>query len=166
MSSNSSWIQISQGDLPWKNASSFPRNSVPGVGISSTYNSGDNSKKYTEVSFHTNDDPSTWSDYVEYKITWTGTRKPRSPSLQLAEIEVRGFLGELFSAPTLGHDGEYLPSVVSGNADIKVVGGSNLAFYNRRAFDLTTHKFEMYQNDLSATPGLCMLIVIVISHPL
>jgi hypothetical protein len=160
LNTTSSWIQISQGDLPWKNATNFPRNSVLGVGISSTYNSGDNSKKFTEVSFHTYD----FDEYVEYKITWTATRNPTQLSLQLAEIEVRGFLGEEAGMPTLGYDGEYVPSVVIGSADIKVVGGYSYgAFYDRQAFDLSTHKFEMYRDSLSVTPGSCMLVMIVIS---
>ena len=156
----SSWIQISQGDFPWKNATDFPRNSVLGVGISSTYDSGDTSKKFTEVSFHTYD----FDEYVEYKITWTATRNPTQLSLQLAEIEVRGFLGEEAGMPTLGYDGEYVPSVVIGSADIKVVGGYSYgAFYDRQAFDLSTHKFEMYRDSLSVTPGSCMLVMNVIS---
>ena len=53
--SSSAWVLISQGDLPWKDASSFPRNSISGVDISSTYTSGDISLNYAEVSFYNHD---------------------------------------------------------------------------------------------------------------
>ncbi len=49
---DSGGIQISQGDLPWKDANSFPCNQVSGVDIASTYNSGDVSLNYAEVSFY------------------------------------------------------------------------------------------------------------------
>jgi hypothetical protein len=51
----SGWIIIHQGDLPWKNSNNYPRNNVLGVDISSTYTSGDNALKYTEVSFYNHD---------------------------------------------------------------------------------------------------------------
>jgi len=53
--SASNWIQISQGDLPWKTATRFDRNSVLGLDISSTYTSGDDSFVFTEVSFYNHD---------------------------------------------------------------------------------------------------------------
>ena len=111
-------------------------------------------------------DPTTLSEYAEYKITWTATRNPTQLSLQLAEIEVRGFLSEEAGMSTLGYEGEYVPSVIIGSADIKVVGGySHGAFYDRQAFDLSTHKFEMYRDSLSVTPGSCMLVMFVTVLP-
>lgn len=53
--SNNNWVLISEGDLPWKSAAYFPRNSVPGLDISSSYSSGDTSFQFTEVSFYNND---------------------------------------------------------------------------------------------------------------
>lgn len=48
----SSWIEIKRGDLPWKNATSFPRNTNPGRTVLSTYARGDDSLIYTEVTFY------------------------------------------------------------------------------------------------------------------
>jgi len=47
----SDWVLVHQGDLPWKTETSFPRNRVPGLGISSTYMAADKSFVFTEVSF-------------------------------------------------------------------------------------------------------------------
>ncbi len=46
------WTEIKRGDLPWKNATSFPRNKVPGRTILSTHKRGDDSLSYTEVTFY------------------------------------------------------------------------------------------------------------------
>ena len=64
----SDWVLIHQGDLPWKNDISFPRNRIPGLDISSTYMSADNSFVSTEVSFYDYDyqicgSPSLQHDY-------------------------------------------------------------------------------------------------------
>ena len=66
--SGSDWVQISQGDLPWKMATTFPRNNVLGRDISSSYTSGDSSLEFTEVSFYKHDynvcgTPPTQEDY-------------------------------------------------------------------------------------------------------
>ena len=87
----SDWVQISQGDLPWKTATTFPRNSVQGLDISSSYTSADDSFAFTEVSFG---DPSDLSEYYQYKVTWTATRHPTQLALQVGEIEIPGLLGE------------------------------------------------------------------------
>lgn len=235
---NNGWILISQGDLPWKNLSSFPRNDFLGVDISSTYTSGDNSLKYTEVSFHNHDydycgspplksnyrgtinstisgqpcqswpsethvdypisglgnhnycrnpnnqpggawcyttnvdipweycevpdcrnDPGTLNQYVEYKITWIATRNPTQVSLQLAEIEVPGLLGEERAHTPLEYEGEYVSSVLHGGSQITLVNGySNGADWDQLSIDRSTQKFEMYRDTLNVTPGSCLLL--------
>lgn len=50
--STNEWVLVHQGDLPWKNDISFPRNRVAGLDISSTYMSADSSFVFTEVSFY------------------------------------------------------------------------------------------------------------------
>lgn len=49
------WVVIHSGDLPWKTATSFPRNEVLGLDISSSYESADTSFAFTEVSFYDRD---------------------------------------------------------------------------------------------------------------
>lgn len=51
----SDWVQIKQGDFPWKSAQSLPRNRRFGAKISSTYMSGDENFAFTEVSFYNYD---------------------------------------------------------------------------------------------------------------
>ena len=53
--SKSDWVQISQGDLPWKKATTFPRNGILGRDILSSYTSGDSSLEFTETSFYKHD---------------------------------------------------------------------------------------------------------------
>jgi len=233
LNSIGSWLQISQGDLSWKNTSNFPRNSVLGVGISSTYTSGDNSRQFTEVSFFSHDfeecgspslqsdyrgtinstisgkpcqlwsnetnvlyptsglgnhsycrnpnnqpggawcytvqvddlweycnvpicedDPATLKEYVEYKITWTATRQSNQLSLQLSEIEMPGLLGDEILMQNLTYEGQYVPSVIDVSADIKLLAGYSYgASWNRKTFDFSTHKFEMFRDSMNVTPG-------------
>lgn len=257
----SNWIEIRRGDLPWKNATTYPRNTVLGRSILSTHMRGDDSLVYTEALFydydfsqcgtapfqyeyrgtmnttangktcqrwsaqtpHTHsrtdanypgtglgnhnycrnpdgqsngawcyttdakvrweycdvpdckDDPTTLNEYFEYKITWTATRgrstsqqsRRLAPSnskttttttsttpallssLQFAEIEVPGLLGDKSPMPTLDYDGEYVPSIISGfvSFSIEILGGFSNGFSDEMAFDGTTTKFSMYHYD-------------------
>lgn len=149
---SSEWEQISAGDLPWKNWSSYPRNSYLGVNIQSSYSSGDNSKIYTEVSFA--DDPALLNLYMEYKLTWTATRVSSQATLQLAEVEVPGLLKEAPEMPVLQHSGTYTKSVVHGSTDITLLegygGGTTV---DRYAFNGNTYKFYMNKNSATSTPG-------------
>lgn len=121
------------------------------------------------------DDPTTLNEYFEYKITWTATRgrstsqqsRRLAPSnskttttttsttpallssLQFAEIEVPGLLGDKSPMPTLDYDGEYVPSIISGfgGFSIEILGGFSNGFSDEMAFDGTTTKFSMYRYD-------------------
>ncbi len=72
----SAWVQISQGDLPWKGATTFPRNNVLGVDISSTYASPDKSFAFTEVSLYPHDYSSCGSSSLQkdYRGTISSTK--------------------------------------------------------------------------------------------
>ncbi len=248
------WIQIIQGDLPWKEANGFPRNQVSGVDIASTYSSGDVSLNYAEVSFYNhnfascgssplqidyrgsinstingatcrswsaqspnqqsyvtnaqypasglgnhnfcrnpnkqpggawcyttsgdvqweycdvpvcNDDPGTLKKYAEYRISFT-TRVPSNKYLTFAEIEVPGLLAEEYTHTPLNIEGNYVPSVLAGSSDIKLVNGYSSGHeWDILAVDRSTEKFEMYRDTMNATPGSCRLCVLVfICHSL
>jgi len=81
-----SWTLIKEGDLPW--ISEFDRNPL-GVGISSTYENGDDNKYYMEVKFYGNTIP-----YYEYQIRFLELRNPEYLQLQFSEIELPGLLLE------------------------------------------------------------------------
>lgn len=162
--STSAWVTIREGDLPWKTETSFPRNQVLGMDISSTYTSGDISLNYTEVSFYDcqgadcENDPATMNNYMEYKLTWTATRNPNQLSLQVAEIEVPGLLWDEPSMPSLEEfTGDYVSSIVQSTTDIALVGGySTGSDHNLRAIESSTNKFSMHRDTLddNDVPGL------------
>merc|ERR1712157_102486 len=81
---DSAWSEIGSGDLPWINF--MPARNAKGSPISSTYESGDASKIYTEVRFPSNADA-----FLDYRFTFT-TRDPTSRYLRIAELEVPGIL--------------------------------------------------------------------------
>jgi hypothetical protein len=144
--SASEWFQISQGDLPWKSATTFPRNSIMGLDI-------DDSLAYTEVFFYDQESetPDVLNEYMEYKITWTATRNPAQLLLQFAEIEVFGLLDDEPALPTLEYTGDYVGSVAEGTTDVSLAGGSGSG---QMAVDGDTNKFSMYRDSATATPGV------------
>jgi len=101
------------------------------------------------------EDPATLGEFMEYKITWTGTRVSNQEALRFAEIEVPGLLGEEPALPTLGYAGDYVASVVHGSTDITILGAvSQGATLDQRALDDNTNKFFMYKQDLADVPGM------------
>jgi hypothetical protein len=54
------------------------------------------------------DNPGALNAFAEYKITWTAIRNPGQLSLQFAEIEIPGLLGEEHIMPSLELEGEYM----------------------------------------------------------
>lgn len=78
--STSDWIEISQGDLPWKTATAFARNGVAGLDISSTHTSGDDSFVFTEVSFYNHDYETCGTPplQTDYRGTIASTRNGRT----------------------------------------------------------------------------------------
>jgi len=239
------------GDLPWKNASSFPRNTILSRDISSTYASGDLSLQYADVSFHSHNfetcgslplqsdylgtmsstisgrtcmlwpqvtglgnhnycrnpddklggawcytnttlvttnttdstdayflweycdvpycknDPGALNAYSEYKLSWTSIRNSSTLSLQLAEIEVPGLLGEEHCMQSLDLQGEFVPSVLVGigsSADFTLQNGvMRSPSVNARVNDRSTNKFEMILTNSTAPPGLWFLLIVFCS---
>jgi len=88
----SGWIIIRQGDLPWKNLNNYPRNQVLGVDISSTYTSGDNALKYTEVSFYNHDYTNCGSSPLQfdYRGTINSTHSGLTCQFWPAQLQVGG----------------------------------------------------------------------------
>lgn len=80
---SSPWTVIGEGDLPWKDQP-MDRNSR-GLSISSTYESGDPDREFTQVFF-----PSNLEAFLEYKLTFPTTRLAGSTSFQFAEVELPG----------------------------------------------------------------------------
>ena len=85
---SSSWVGISEGDLPWKSneLGTTPRNSV-GMDISSTYGAGDPDLSFTEVSLGRNN-----AFYREYKVTFTEGRNPEQTRWSASQIELPGLV--------------------------------------------------------------------------
>ena len=65
-------------------------------------------------------------------------------------------------------EGNYVPSVLAGSSDIKLVNGYSSGHeWDILAVDRSTEKFEMYRDTMNATPGSCRLCVLVsICHSL
>jgi hypothetical protein len=78
------WTDIAEGHLPW--ISDYDRNPL-GLGIFSTYESGDDDHYFMEVTFYDNN-----STYMDYRISFPELRDPHSLSLQFAEIELPGLI--------------------------------------------------------------------------
>ena len=89
----SEWVVISEGDLPWRYWTSFPRNSR-GLGIASTYESGDSDRTYTEVFFEENA-----AAFLHYKVQFPDSRDSGS-NVQFSEVELPGILSP--DAPNSG----------------------------------------------------------------
>jgi hypothetical protein len=103
------------------------------------------------------DDPGALSAYSEYKLTWTSIRNSSTLSLQLAEIEVPGLLGEEHCMQSLDLQGEFVPSVLVGigsSADFTLQNGvMRSPSVNARVNDRSTNKFEMILTNSTAPPG-------------
>lgn len=82
--SSSPWQMVSQGDFPWISQSSPGRN-PSGNAINSSYESGDASRTYTEVSFPENN-----MAYLEYKIIFLTRSSPTT--LKFSEVELPGLI--------------------------------------------------------------------------
>jgi len=81
-SAEGSWTSISSGSLPWTDP--VPGRNFQGEDLASSYDSGDSTKVFTEVSLGNN------LEYLHYKLTFEATRDSNSNSLQFAEIELPG----------------------------------------------------------------------------
>jgi hypothetical protein len=110
------------------------------------------------------DDPGALSAYSEYKLTWTSIRNSSTLSLQLAEIEVPGLLGEEHCMQSLDLQGEFVPSVLVGigsSADFTLQNGvMRSPSVNARVNDRSTNKFEMILTNSTAPPGLCFSLIV------
>jgi hypothetical protein len=104
------------------------------------------------------DDPGALNAYSDYKITWTDIRNPSTLSLQLAEIEIPGLLGEEGIMPRIELEGEFVQSVLVGfgsSADFTLENGVIMSpSVNTRVNDRSTNKFEMILTNSTAPPGL------------
>lgn len=80
---SSPWQLISQGDFPWIDQSSPPRNPSRNF-MYSTYESGDPNWEFTQADIPAHD-----GAYLEYKITVT-TRGSSESQVKFAEIELPG----------------------------------------------------------------------------
>jgi len=80
---SSPWQLISQGDFPWIDESSPPRNPSRNF-MYSSYESGDPNRSFTQANIPDHD-----GVYLEYKITVT-TRSSSASEVKFAEIELAG----------------------------------------------------------------------------
>jgi hypothetical protein len=102
--------------------------------------------EYCDVPYCKNN-PGALNAYSDYKITWTSIRNSSTLSLQLAEIEVPGLLGEEGIMPRIELEGEFVQSVLVGygsTADFTLENGViRSPSVNTRVNDRSTNKFEM-----------------------
>jgi hypothetical protein len=125
--------------------------------------------EYCDVPYCKND-PGALNAYSEYKLSWTSIRNSSTLSLQLAEIEVPGLLGEERGMPRLELEGEFVPSVLVGfgsSADFTLQNGvMRSPAVNARVNDRSTNKFEMILTNSTAPPGVffidCIFSLLVI----
>ena len=84
--SSSAWVDIGEGDLghPWVDQAQ-PRIDQ-WLDMTSTYGSGDDSRTFTEVEFHSNSEA-----YLEYKLSFV-TRDVNQWAVMFAEVELPGML--------------------------------------------------------------------------
>ena len=87
-------IVISTGTLPWVGLEDVPRN-PPDATIVSTFESGDDSLSYTEVTF---DNEAAFDDYI---VTFADVREDGN-ALVVGEVELVGVVYEPTNAPTAG----------------------------------------------------------------
>lgn len=110
------------------------------------------------------DNPGALNAYSEYKITWTAIRNSSTLSLQLAEIEVPGLLGEERVMPRLELEGEFVQSVIVGygtSADFTLLNGvMRSPSVTTRVNDGSTNKFEMILTNSTAPPGLWFILIV------
>jgi hypothetical protein len=83
---SSSWVVISEGDLPWKSLDGVSRN-AQGLAISSTYEAGDSDHSFTEVPLGRNT-----ASYLDYKVTFTEARNPDQTRWSASQIELPGLV--------------------------------------------------------------------------
>ena len=81
----SGWVMISEGDLPWTD-NALPRNEW-GDDVISTFEGGDVKLHFIEVRFPENN-----KAFLEYKVSFTSIRDPKSKFIQFGEMEVPGFI--------------------------------------------------------------------------
>jgi len=86
--SNSVWVEIDSGDLPWRYESAYSRNSRGLLIDASTYESGDTRRTFTEVDMTSNN-----VAYLEYKVQFTQVRGGDGElgKVQTSEIELPGW---------------------------------------------------------------------------
>ena len=81
----SEWFVISEGDLPWRTGP-YPDRNDQGLEIVSTYESGDDTHAYTEVTFEENA-----AAFIHYKVQFPDSRNG-GDALQFSEVELPGYL--------------------------------------------------------------------------
>lgn len=145
---NSNWVVIGEGDLPW--ISGNIGNNILGLDISSTYSSGDKNLVYTEVSFADNKEL-----YLEYRVTWLGSRNRNSKKLQYAEFEVPGLLEDEDSMMALSYNGDYTSSILDKGASISYFGSFHVNGNPHRLVDGSTNKLVLNREGyLDQIPGI------------
>jgi hypothetical protein len=122
--------------------------------------------EYCDVPYCKNN-PGALNAYSDYKITWTSIRNSSTLSLQLAEIEVPGLLGEEGIMPRIELEGEFVQSVLVGfgsSADFTLENGViRSPSVNTRVNDRSTNKFEMILTNSTVPPGLWFSLIVFCS---
>lgn len=90
--SGNAWVEIGSGSLPWFDT--VPDRNSRWLDINSSYESGDTSLTFTEVSFPSNDQA-----FAEYKLSFDQTRDPNAAYVQFSEVELPGMLVGGYTAP-------------------------------------------------------------------
>lgn len=145
------WEVISQGDLPWRNATPT-RNGVAGVTIESTMYEGDSELSYTEVSLF----DVSWKWFSEYRITWEARNS--SESVEMTQVELPGLLGKdrelaIHSIPR-SFKGSWHANLLQYSNDVEIFNGfvyekscnycrPSWGLASIKIFDGSTNRFKM-----------------------
>lgn len=117
--SASAWTLVGEGDLPW---TSTARN-ANGLPISSSYEAGDASLTFAEVSL------SNAVEHNQYKLTFTATRDPNAIYVQFAEVEFVGILYGDAGLPSVSVSDDFVQvlSCPTAGSSKAVVPGAKIA---------------------------------------
>eukprot|EP00985_Skeletonema_marinoi_P031822 scaffold37821_cov127-Skeletonema_marinoi.AAC.1 len=115
----SEWFVISEGDLPWRTGP-YPDRNDQGLEIVSTYESGDDTHAYTEVTFEENA-----AAFIHYKVQFPDSRDG-GQAVQFSEVELPGVVLPALVTPTPPPSSEPTPLPTANPTNLPTSNPSSL----------------------------------------